>query len=114
MRLQNQRNTLDGGGIGALPSFGQTLLDEAPRIGELRDAKAGGAFAAKIVGKALAISGLSKHARQCELANTARPGEKQRMRNAAGAKSAAQSRDNLVIPGKLGKAHRSARAFHHQ
>ena len=36
------------------------------------------------------------------------------MRNAAGAKSALQSRDNLVVSGKLGKAHRSARAFRHQ
>ena len=114
MRLQDQRNALDGGGIGALTAFGQTLLDEALRVRELSDAKAGCARATKVVGKTLAIGGLRKHAREGELSNAAWPGEEQRMGNAVGAQSAAQSRDNLVVSGELGKAHRSAYAFRHQ
>jgi hypothetical protein len=56
---------------------------------------------------------LRKHAREGELSNAAWPGEEQRSGERGPSAGTAQSRDNLVS-GELGKAHRSAYAFHHQ
>jgi len=55
VRLENQRHALDGGGVGALATLGETLLEQRLRIGELGDALTSGAFAAEVVGEAFAI-----------------------------------------------------------
>src|SRR5258708_17085187 len=49
VRLQNQRNALDGSGVGTFATFDETLLEKRLRIGELGDALASGALAAEVV-----------------------------------------------------------------
>src|SRR4029077_14173015 len=77
MRLQDQWSALDGGGVGAFAAFGDTLLDEFFGVGKERDAQAGGAFAAEVVGEALTVGGLREHAGERVFANSARAGEEQ-------------------------------------
>src|SRR6267154_2519546 len=68
VRLQNQRYALDGGGIGAFAAFDETLFEKRLRVGELRDALAGGTLAAEVVREAFAIGGLREHTGESELA----------------------------------------------
>jgi hypothetical protein len=79
VRLQNQRHTLDGGGIGAFAALDESLFEKRLRIGELRNALARGALAAEVVREALAIGGLREHACESEFAYAARAGEEQRV-----------------------------------
>ena len=64
MALQYQWHALNGRGVGALAAFRQPLLHQFLRIGQLRDLQASGAFAAEIIGHALAVRGLREHS--CE------------------------------------------------
>jgi hypothetical protein len=90
MRLQDQRNALDRGGIGALASFRESLLEQNLWICEQLDALAGRAFTAKVINEALAIRGLGEHASERELAYTARTGEEQRVGHSRRAQGAAK------------------------
>lgn len=105
MRLENERNALDGGGVGAFAALGEALLEERPRIGEKSDAAAGGAFAAEIVGETFAIGGLGEHASESEFAEAARAAEKEGVGNAIGAKRAAKSGDDTFITEEFREAH---------
>jgi hypothetical protein len=89
MRLQDQRDTFHGSSVGTFTALGEALLQQGLRIREQTDALAGGAFTAKVVGEALAIRGLGKHARQGKLADSSRTGKEQGVRNASRAQSAA-------------------------
>jgi hypothetical protein len=108
MRLENERNAFDSGGVRTFASFRETLLDELFRLGEQSNAFASLTFATEVVLETFAIGGLRKHSRQSEFAETARPAEEQSVRNAIVAQSTAQSRDNAFIAKELGKAHASA------
>jgi hypothetical protein len=105
MRLEDERDSFHGGGVGAFASFRETLFDEFFRVGEQRDALASFAFAAKVVFHPLAIRGLRKHSRQRELAEAARAAKEQRVRNAVATQSAAQGSDDSFVAEECGKAH---------
>src|SRR5882757_80853 len=105
MRLQDQRNTFHGSSVCAFAALGEALLQQSLGIREQSDALARGAFTAKIVGEALAIRGLGKHACQGELANSTRTGKEQGVRNAFRAQSAAEGRYYPFITEKFRKAH---------
>jgi hypothetical protein len=105
MRLQDQRDTFHRSSVCAFAALGEALLQQNLGIREQADALAGGAFTAKVVGEALAIRGLGKHARQGELADSSRTGKEQGVRNASGAQSAAESRYYAFITEKFCKAH---------
>ena len=111
MRLENERDAFDGGGVGAFAAFGEALLDERLGIGEKRDAFAGFAFAAEIVLQAFAVGGLGEHARECVLAKAARAAEKQGVGDAFAAKRAAEGGDDAFIAEKFGEAHAQRPAF---
>ena len=108
MALQNQGGTFHGGGVGSVAALGQSLLEELLGIGELRDLPARRALAAEIVGETLAVGGLREHARQSELTNSTRAGEKQGVWNARSAKRASQGGDNLRVTEEFREAHESA------
>ena len=108
MRLEDQGDAFDGGGVGAFTAFGEALLDDGFGVGEQRDAFAGFALAAEVVFQAFAIGGLREHACQRVLAEAARAAEEQRVRNALAAQGAAQGRDDSFIAEKFGEAHGSA------
>ena len=95
--MKYQGDAFDSGGISAFATFGESLLEKRLGIGEQGDALARGALAAKIVGEALAIRGLCKHARKSELADTPRAGEKQGVRDTIAAKSAAERSDDALV-----------------
>jgi len=103
--LQDQRNALDGGGVGTFAALNETLFEEFLRISELGNAPAGGAFAAKVIGHAFAICRLREHAREREFANAARAGKEQSVGHALGSKSTAESRDDAFVAEEFGKAH---------
>jgi hypothetical protein len=105
VRLQDQWGALNGGGIGALATLSETLLDQLLRLSEKGDALARQAFAAGVVGEALTVGGLREHARESKFADAARSGEEQSVRNAAGAKSAAQSCDDAIVAEEFREAH---------
>jgi len=105
MRLQDQRDAFHGSSVGAFTALGEALLQQGLGIRKQTDALARGAFTAKVVGEALAIRGLSKHARQSELADSARTGKKEGVGNASGAQSAAEGRYYAFITEKFYKAH---------
>ena len=105
MRLQDQRDALDCRGVRTLTAFDEALLEQFLRIRKLRDAQAGRTLATKIVPQAFAIGGLGKHARQRKFADSASASEKQRMRDAAGAESATECRDDAFVAKKIGKRH---------
>src|SRR5882757_5373780 len=105
MRLQDQRNTFHGSSVCAFTALGEALLQQSLGIREQTDALARGAFTAKVVRKALAIRGLSKHARQGELADSSRTGKEQGVRNASRAQGAAEGRYYAFIAEKFCKAH---------
>ncbi len=105
MCLKNQRHALDGGGVGALAAFDQTLFDQLLRVREQGDALAGSALSAEIIREAFAIGGLREHTRKRVFANTARPRKKQRMRDTPAAKSAAESCDDAIVTEKIGERH---------
>jgi hypothetical protein len=75
VRLQYQRRPFDGGGIRTFAALGETLFDEAPRVGQQRDALAGMTFAAGVIGEAFAIGGLREKTSQGVFADAARAGE---------------------------------------
>jgi hypothetical protein len=87
------------------------LLQQSLGISEQPDALAGGAFTAKVIGEALAIRGLSKHASQGEFADPARAGEKEGVRNTSGAQSASERRHYAFVAEKFRKAHGVSRLF---
>ena len=105
MRLENQRNALDSGRVGAFAALDKTLLEESLRIGKQSDAPAGVAFAAEIIGEAFTVGGLRKHTREGKLTDAARSAEEQRVRNAAAAKRAAKSCDDTFVAEEFGEAH---------
>jgi hypothetical protein len=102
--LQNQRNALDGCGVGTFSALNKTLFEEFLSISELGNAPAVGAFAAEIVGHALAICRLREHAGEREFANAARAGKEQSVGHALGAQSTAESRDDAFVAEKFLKA----------
>src|SRR5579859_2044591 len=108
MRLENERDAFDSGGVGTFASFRETLFDEFFRIGEQRDALAGFAFAAKVVFHPLTIRGLREHSCQGELAKSARAAKEKCVRNAVAAQSAAQGSNDALVAEEFGKAHDSA------
>jgi hypothetical protein len=108
MRLEDERNAFDSGGVGAFAALGEALFDDRFRIGEQRDAFASFAFAAEVVIQAFAIGGLREHACQRVLAEAARAAKEQRMRNSLAAQSAAEGGDDTFIAEKFGEAHGSA------
>jgi hypothetical protein len=81
------------------------LLDQCFRLGEQSDALTGVAFAAEIVGEALAVGRLGKHARQGKLADAARSGEKEGVRNVLGAQGAAKGSHNPRVAKKFREGH---------
>jgi hypothetical protein len=89
MRLQDQRDALDGGCVGAFAAFGQALLDEFLGLGEQANALARFALAAEVVGEAFAVVGLGEHASEGVLANPVGAGEEQGVRDAFSAQGAA-------------------------
>src|SRR6266699_2247148 len=105
VRLENQRHALDGGGVSALATFGEALLEQRLQIGEPGDALTSSALAAEVVGEAFAIGGLRKHAGEGEFANAARAGEEQCVGNTFSAESAAERRDDTFVAEKLLKTH---------
>jgi hypothetical protein len=111
VRLQNQRNTLDGGGVGTFAAFDEALFEKRLRISELRDALAGGALAAEVIREAFAIGGLREHARESEFANAARACEEQSVWDALAAESAAERGDDAFVAEKFREAHWSALFF---
>jgi len=80
-------------------------------IGEERNAQAGGAFATEIIGEALAIGGLRKHASKSVFADAARAGEEQCVGDALGAEGAAKGGDDALVAEKFGEAHALPCAF---
>jgi hypothetical protein len=106
MRLKDERDAFNCGGVSALTAFHETLLEEFLGISELRDALAGGAFAAEIVREALAVCGLREHARERELADSTGTGEEQRVGDASAAESTAEGGDEAFVAEKFRKAHR--------
>jgi hypothetical protein len=108
MGLEDERDAFDGGGIGALAAFGETLFDERYGVGEESDALASFACAAEVVFETLAIGGLRKHARQREFAEAARTAEQQGVRNAIAAQCAAKGGDDAFIAEEFREAHVSA------
>jgi hypothetical protein len=105
MGLQDQGHTFDGGSIRAFAAFHQALLEQFLRIRELGDALARCALAAKVIRQAFAVRGLRKHARKRKFADTASAGKEQRMRDAAGAQSAAKCGDDAFVAEKVGEGH---------
>jgi hypothetical protein len=105
MGLQDERDTFDGGGIGTFAALGEALLDQALWVGEERDALAGVAFAASIVGEALAVCGLRKEPGESELADAMRAGEEKCMRYPSGTQGSAECGDDLLIAAKFGESH---------
>jgi hypothetical protein len=105
MRLKDQRNAFDGGGVGALAALDQTLFEEFLRVGKPGDAQAGSAFAAEIVREAFAVGRLREHARESEFADATRAGKEQRVRNASAAEGAAEGRDKALVAEKFLKTH---------
>src|SRR5713101_162871 len=108
MGLQNERDALDRGSISAFATLGEALLDELLGISEEADAAASGTFSAKVIFQALAIGGLGEHARESEFAEAARAGEKQRVRDAFRAESAAEARDDAFVAEEFGETHGSS------
>ena len=108
MRLQDQRNALDGGGVGAFTALDEALFEKRLRIGKLGDALAGGALAAELVREALAIRSLREHARESEFANATWAGEKQGVGDTFTAESAAERGDDAFVAEKFREAHWSA------
>ena len=103
MRLKNQGDAFDGGGVGAFAALGEALLDDWVGVGEKRDAFAGFAFAAEVVFQAFAIGGLREHPGQSEFAYTPRAGEEKGMRDAASAQRATKSRHDFGVAEEAGK-----------
>jgi len=95
--LENQRNALDGGGIGVFAPLDKTLFDELLRVSEQGNPLTGGALAAKVVLQAFAIRSLREHARQREFADAARTSEQQGVRNAGCAERSAQGGHDAFI-----------------
>jgi hypothetical protein len=81
MALQNERGALHRGRVRALSAFGQALLDQSLGICQLGNLATGITLPAEIIRQTLAIRGLSKHARECVLADAARAGEEKRVRD---------------------------------
>ena len=108
MRLQDQRNALDGGGVGAFTALDEALYEKRLRIGELRDSLAGGALAAEVVGEAFAIGALGEHACESEFANATRAGEEQRVGDTLASEGTAERRDDAFVAEKFREAHWSA------
>jgi hypothetical protein len=75
MRLQNQRNALDGSCVGAFAALGQALLDEFLGVSQEADALAGFTLTAEVIGEALAVSGLGEHASESVLPDPSGAGE---------------------------------------
>lgn len=101
MRLKDKRNAFDGGSVGAFATLNESLLEQSLRIGKLRDALAGVALAAKVIGEAFAICGLGEHPREGEFTYTTRAGEKQGVRDALAAESATERGDDTVVAEKF-------------
>jgi hypothetical protein len=105
VRLKDQGNALDRGGVGAFAAFDESLFEELLGIGELGDTLASVALAAEVVGEAFAICGLREHARESEFTHAARAGEEQSMGDALAAEGAAERGDDALIAEKFRKAH---------
>jgi hypothetical protein len=105
MGLQDERNALDGGCVGAFATFDEALLHKVLRLGEQGDALARIALATGVVGDALAVRGSREKASESELADAVRAGKEKRVRDSTGAKSSPQRGDDLPVTAKLGKGH---------
>jgi hypothetical protein len=100
-----------GCGVGAFAALGKALFGKLRGIGQLTDALAGVAFAAEIVGEALAICGLREHAGQREFSYAARTSEEQRVGDPLTFQRAAQSLHDAGVAEKFVEAHRLAASF---
>jgi hypothetical protein len=105
MRLEDERDAFDGGGVGAFAALGETLFDEMFGVSEQRDALASFALAAEIVFQALAIGGFCEHSRERVFAEAAWTAEEHGVRNTFTAESAAQGGDDSFIAEEFGEAH---------
>jgi hypothetical protein len=106
IRLQNKRHALDGRCVGPLASLRESLLDEGPNIGEQPDLPARLALAAEIIWQPLAVGRLREHSGQREFPDSARAGEKHRVRHALGGQHAAKRGDDARVAEKIGEAHK--------
>ena len=86
-------------------AFDKTLFDELLWIGQQGNALASGALAARVVGQAFTVGGLREHARKREFTDATRAGKEQGLRDAPGAESAAERRDDAFVAKKFGEAH---------
>jgi len=105
--LDDERCPFHGSRVGTFPALCKTLCQQLLRAGELGDLPAWSAFATKVIEKPFAVGGLRKQARESELPDAARPGEKKSVWNPRIAKRASQRGNNFFITQKLGKTHGS-------
>jgi len=101
VRLEKQRNALDGGGVGPLAALRQAQFNQRRGIAEPSNLNARSALAAKIIVQPLAVGGLREHARQREFPDPARAGKEQRVRHTFRAQHAPKRGDHPFVAEKF-------------
>jgi hypothetical protein len=105
MRLQDERDAFDGGGVSTFAAFRETLLDEALWFGEERGTLARVTFSTCVIDKAFTAGGLREDAGEGEFANAVLTGKEKRMGYAIGTQSSAQRGNDLRVAAKFGPGH---------